>query len=76
VSIGGERYKSTTCNQGGRNPVWGDVFTFQNSANDMMLKVEVWDRDTFTPDDLIGDGTINIMPFMNGMPSNRTEYIM
>lgn len=59
--------------QGGRNPCWGDVMQFANPGNDMMLNVEVWDRDTFTPDDIVGQGSLNIAPFMNGMPMNRNN---
>jgi hypothetical protein len=42
-------------------------------SNDMMLRIEIWDKDTFSPDDLIGDGCLNIAPFMNGMPANRNN---
>lgn len=71
ITIGGERRKSTTCRGGGRNPSWTDVFTFENNANDMQLKIEVWDKDTFTRDDLVGDGVFNLTPFANGAPANQ-----
>jgi hypothetical protein len=48
---------------------------FNNMSGDMMLKIEIWDRDTFSPDDLIGSGSFNIMQVLStGMPINRNIY--
>ena len=72
ISIGGERKKTTTCHSGGRNPAWGDTFSFMNMSGDTTIRIEVWDKDTFTPDDLIGEGSFNIMQAMStGMPINQ-----
>lgn len=73
ITLGGERKRTMTCHEGGRHPRWGDTFMFNNMSGDMMLKIEIWDKDTFSPDDLVGSGNLNLMQVMNtGMPINRT----
>jgi len=66
--VGNEKQRSRTCSGGGKNPSWTDTFQF-NSTNASMLKVEVFDDDTFS-DDRIGDGTLNLAQFFTN--PNRT----
>ncbi len=35
---------------------------------DNMIRVQVWDKDTFSPDDLVGEGQANIMGALNSPP--------
>jgi Ca2+-dependent lipid-binding protein len=44
----------------GKNPVWSDSFNI-NFNGDTTLYVGMWDKDTFTPDDIIAETTINLM---------------
>lgn len=71
LTLGGEKKKTSVCHSGGRTPTWGETFQFNNMSNDVNLAVEVWDKDTFSRDDLVGSGSLNLMPYMNGMPTQR-----
>ena len=64
---GGDRKQSTVREEGGRNPRWGDTFNF-NRTGDTVLRVQVWDKDTISADDLIGEGQANIGQILNGPP--------
>lgn len=44
----------------GKNPSWSDSFNI-NLNGDTSLYVGIWDKDTFSPDDLIAETTINLM---------------
>jgi Ca2+-dependent lipid-binding protein len=55
----GQSKKSSVKNNIGRHPQWNEKFSFKRNA-DILLRVEVWDRDTFTHDDLVGEGHLNI----------------
>jgi len=57
------------CKDGGKHPFWNDTFFF-NQTNDNLLKIQVWDDDTFK-DDFVGEGTYNISQLYN-MPNMRT----
>jgi hypothetical protein len=50
--IGNEKQRSRTCNGGGKKPTWTD--TLQFNTTDTLLRVQVYDEDTFSRDDLIG----------------------
>lgn len=67
IYYGGDRKQSTVKEEGGRNPRWGDSFQFMRTG-DTVLRVQVWDKDTFSADDMIGEGQANIAGIINGMP--------
>lgn len=67
IYCGGERKQSTVREEGGRNPRWGDTFTF-NRSGDPMIRVQIWDKDTFSADDMVGEGQANIMGVLNSPP--------
>ena len=49
--------KSKTHQEAGKYPTWNDSFTFlRNSEN--FLSIEVWDEDTVSADDLVGETSI------------------
>ena len=56
--LGQEKKKGKQCKDGGKKPHWSENFDF--SAKDTLLNVEVWDKDTFSPDDLMGKGTFDL----------------
>ena len=61
IMVGNEKQTSRTCNGGGKQPSWTD--TLQFNSTDQLLRVQVYDHDTFSRDDLIGDGTVNLAQF-------------
>jgi Ca2+-dependent lipid-binding protein len=71
IYFGGQQYRTKVCSNGGKHPSWNDSFVF-NATNDSNMRIEVWDEDTFTADDLIGEGSYNLMQVYN-MPSMRSD---
>ena len=69
IKVGNEKQTTRACNGGGKQPSWTDTFSF--SSTDQLMRVEVWDKDTFSKDDLIGEGTVNLMQFYQN--PTRTE---
>ena len=45
------RRKASNVKMEAKKPHWSESFDF--SAKDTLLNVEVWDKDTFSPDDLV-----------------------
>jgi hypothetical protein len=63
VYLGGQMHRSSTCQNGSKNPHWNDTFYF-TIQGDPMLRVEVWDNDA-VEDDMIGAGSYNLMQYLN-----------
>jgi Ca2+-dependent lipid-binding protein len=62
--IGQEKQVGQKASGSGTSPQWSDTFVF--NSKDQLMRVEVWDKDTFSSDDLIGEGSVNLMQlFMN-----------
>ena len=57
VSLGGELKKTKTHQEAGKYPTWNDSFTFQRNSENF-LNIEVWDEDTVSADDLVGETSI------------------
>jgi Ca2+-dependent lipid-binding protein len=60
--------------------MWTD--TLQFNSTDSMMRIQVYDEDTFSSDDLIGDGTLNLNQFYqnpmrteNGKFKFNVEYV-
>lgn len=51
----------------GKNPTWNDSFNI-NFNGDNTVYIGIWDRETLTPDDIIGETTINLMGNLNNGP--------
>lgn len=47
------------------NPEWNDELTLSMSQPDHPIKLTVYDHDTFTIDDQMGDAAIDIKPFLH-----------
>jgi Ca2+-dependent lipid-binding protein len=65
VQVGSQRYRSRTCKDGGKRPVWNERFEFTSTDN--TLKITVMDQDTFK-DDLVGEGTFNLSKYRTPLP--------
>lgn len=57
ISLGGELKKTRVHQEAGKYPTWNDSFTFQRNMENF-LNIEVWDEDTFSKDDLVGETSI------------------
>ena len=59
VRCGGSTARTSTKKSAGRNPVWNETLTLLGSPMDVLM-FEIWDRDTFTPDDMVATGIIPV----------------
>lgn len=73
IFYGGQHRKSSTKHHGGINPRWDEPFLFDLSTN-TELRVQVWDRDRFSPDDMVGSGCTDISDLI-GVPPGSTKTV-
>ena len=59
VYVGGASYRTRTDTDGGKHPKWNQTFTFQLNG-DNLLRICIFDKDIFTSNDFIAEGTIEI----------------
>ncbi|KAG9455863.1 hypothetical protein H6P81_000371 [Aristolochia fimbriata] len=52
------------------NPEWNEELTLSVAKPIMPLKVQVFDKDTFTQDDSMGDAELDIVPFIEAVKMN------
>ncbi|XP_068652545.1 GTPase activating protein 1-like isoform X2 [Aristolochia californica] len=52
------------------NPEWNEELTFSVTEPIMPMKVRVYDKDTFTQDDSMGDAELDILPFVEAVKLN------
>ena len=62
IYIGNHKQKSSVSKDSGKCPAWMDTLAF-NTNGEPTLRVQVWDHDTFSRDDLIGEGSVNLNQF-------------
>ena len=48
--------KTKVAHNQGKHPKWDDTFKFKLNSIHTEVKIDVYDKDTFTKDDLIGKG--------------------
>lgn len=60
LKLGDQTMKTQTAHGAGKTPSWKDNFTLRKLGNDDILHVEVWDKDTFTADDIVGKGYLSL----------------
>ncbi|CAN6451769.1 unnamed protein product [Victoria cruziana] len=77
VRMGKQRLKTRVIKRN-LNPEWNENLTLSVSDNILPIRIEVFDRDTFTPDDPMGYAELDIHPFMeavqmkaNGVPCSQ-----
>ncbi|KAJ9563634.1 hypothetical protein OSB04_008794 [Centaurea solstitialis] len=63
LSLGNQSVKTRVI-KSNLNPVWNEKLMLSIPDNIPPLKVIVYDRDTFKPDDFMGDGEIDIQPLL------------
>ncbi|KAH7416163.1 hypothetical protein KP509_14G078200 [Ceratopteris richardii] len=56
-----QQHKSKVMKNAGANPVWNETFVFETSGNATNLEVALFDKDTFSKDDPLGDVTIPLL---------------
>ncbi|CAN6445657.1 unnamed protein product [Victoria cruziana] len=82
VRMGKQKLKTRVIKQN-INPEWNENLTLSVSDPILPIKIEVFDKDTFTPDDSMGFAEFDIHPFMdavkmqdNGVPSNQIYNVV
>ncbi|WOK99743.1 protein C2-DOMAIN ABA-RELATED 7-like [Canna indica] len=63
----GDQKMKTNVRNNSLNPDWNEDLTFCVSDPTQPLKLEVYDKDTFTVDDKMGDAELDIQPFMDAI---------
>ncbi|CAG9318375.1 unnamed protein product [Blepharisma stoltei] len=59
VTIGGQKHRTVVAHSAGKYPNWQDQLVFTKSSEDI-ISFEVWDKDTASADDLIGEASLAI----------------
>jgi len=60
----GEQKAQTTVKASDLNPVWNEVLNLKVPRNYGPLKLEVYDHDTFSADDIMGEAEIDLKPMI------------
>lgn len=53
------------------NPVWNEDMTLSISNPDVQVDLQVFDHDTFTRDDEMGEASFDIKPFVEAQKTNK-----
>jgi stromal membrane-associated protein len=74
----GEQKAQTTVKASDLNPVWNEVLELKVPRNFGPLKLEVYDHDTFSADDIMGEAEIDLQPMITaamafGDPSRHAD---
>mmetsp|Transcript_3493 Transcript_3493/g.3242 ORF Transcript_3493/g.3242 Transcript_3493/m.3242 type:complete len:237 (+) Transcript_3493:19-729(+) len=59
ITIGRQRHRTVVAKSAGKFPNWEDQLSYMKTNEDT-IKIEVWDKDTASADDLIGETTLAI----------------
>nr|GMD94760.1 Calcium-dependent ARF-type GTPase activating protein family [Ipomoea batatas]GME00390.1 Calcium-dependent ARF-type GTPase activating protein family [Ipomoea batatas] len=63
LTLGNEKVQTTSM-RSNLNPVWNEVLTLSVPQNYGSIKLEVYDYDTFSADDIMGEAEIDIQPLI------------
>jgi Ca2+-dependent lipid-binding protein len=74
LHYGGERKHTSIKMNEGKTPCWGESFAFPRT-NENTVRVEVWDKDKITKDDLVGEGYIDLHECMPGQTSRSVNLL-
>ena len=70
IFVNGNTYQTDVSHKGGKAPHWNDSFDF-SVTGDGNVQLSIWDKDTFSADDLIGDAVLNLFQLaQNGNLNN------
>ena len=75
LTVGSQSFSTKVHNKGGKDPTWGDQFSFQVS-NEKELIVEVFDKDNMGKDKSMGENKVSIMDWIAKGQFNGTVDIM
>jgi Ca2+-dependent lipid-binding protein len=70
VIIGNQVVKGKVCKSGGKNPHWDDAITI-HKKHEPVCFVELIDKDTFTPDEIIGVCQLNLYELPSGNDTKK-----
>ncbi len=74
ITLGGKTYRSNTNTDGGKNPVWNQLFTFYNVHSGQELKLEVrWCQMIATPKEPKRLAQINARLLLQSTPSHAAR---
>ena len=72
IKIGGQVYKTRQAKDAGKYPSWTETFSFRKNESDDLGEIEVWDYDTFSKNDQIGQGAFSLNSIIaQGNKSNK-----
>ncbi|MCE0481348.1 hypothetical protein HAX54_039030 [Datura stramonium] len=74
VTMGDQRVK-TSCKKNNCNPVWDDELTLALKYPNVPIVLSVYDKDTFSKDDKIGEAEIDIKPYLEAMEISHVQDI-
>ncbi|KAL8139174.1 hypothetical protein V2J09_005175 [Rumex salicifolius] len=67
ITCRSQEQKSNVASGGGSNPEWNETFVFTISGSVSELVIKLFDKDTFTADDFLGETKIPLEPvFLEG----------
>ncbi|XP_020256685.1 GTPase activating protein 1-like [Asparagus officinalis] len=66
LRLGSQKLK-TSVKKRNVNPEWNEDLTLSISNPIMPMKIEVYDKDTFSRDDAMGDAELDIQPYLDAM---------
>ncbi|XP_072998629.1 GTPase activating protein 1-like [Typha latifolia] len=66
LKMGKQKLKTRVINRN-INPVWNEELTLSVEDPSLPIKLEVFDKDTFTPDDRMGNAEFDIRPFVEAI---------
>ncbi|KAG6512078.1 protein C2-DOMAIN ABA-RELATED 4-like [Zingiber officinale] len=72
VRMGGQKLK-TSVKKNDVNPVWNEDLTLAVSDPIQLLKLQIFDKDTFSQDDKMGDAQIDILSFVEATKLNLSN---
>ncbi|KAK9705280.1 hypothetical protein RND81_07G044600 [Saponaria officinalis] len=64
ITSGSQTQKTRVIKNNCDDPEWNDVLTLSVTDPDQPINLEVYDKDTFTDHDKMGDATIDIKPYI------------
>ncbi|XP_065023015.1 protein C2-DOMAIN ABA-RELATED 5 isoform X1 [Musa acuminata AAA Group] len=73
VRMGGQQKLKTSVKKHNVNPVWNEDLTLTVSDPTQPVKIRVYDKDTFSRDDKMGDAEIDIVPFVEAVKMNLSD---
>ncbi|GKV22624.1 hypothetical protein SLEP1_g32479 [Rubroshorea leprosula] len=65
LEYGSSKFRTRTCTDGGKNPTFQEKFVFSLIEGLREISVAVWNSNTLTYDDFIGNGKIQLLKVLS-----------